>query len=112
MVIPDRIPRDMQQYESLWAGNTVIRGEVSATYLHDPGVCARIAARASETKLLIVLRAPVERAYSHFVMDRRKGWESIADFGTALDNEPDDTVNFWWGRRHYIRHGLYADIVK
>ncbi len=45
MMIPDRIPRDMQQYESLWAGNTVIRGEVSPTYLHDPGVCARIAAR-------------------------------------------------------------------
>jgi len=112
MMIPDRIPRDMSQYESLWTGNTAIRGEVSPTYLHDAGVCARIAARAPETKLLIVLRAPVERAYSHFVMDRRKGWESIADFGAALDSEPDDAENFWWGRRHYIRHGLYANVVK
>ncbi len=112
MMIPERIPREMQQYESLWKDNAKIRGEVSPTYIHDASVCASIASRAPDTKLLIVLRAPVERAYSHFVMDRRRGWESIEDFGEALDSEPDDADDFWWGRRHYIRHGLYAESVK
>lgn len=114
MMFPARIPRSMEQYEALWPDTdaTLVQGEVSPTYLHDPGVCAQIAARKPKTKLLIVLRNPVDRAYSHFVMDRRKGWEQIDNFGEALNKEPVHADNFFWGRRHYIRHGLYASIVE
>ncbi|MBT5220369.1 MAG: hypothetical protein HOI35_03505 [Woeseia sp.] len=61
---------------------------------------------------MIVLPAPVERAYSHFVMDRRTGWKSIVDFGAALDSEPDDAVNFWWGAVTVFGMNCMLNIVK
>lgn len=114
MMFPARIPRSIEQYEALWPETDAARveGEVSPTYLHDPDVCAEIAKRKPATKLIIALRNPVDRAYSHFVMDRRKGWEQIGDFGESLNEEPIQADNFFWGRRHYIRHGLYADAVE
>lgn len=114
MMCPPQIPRSMMQYETLWpdTDTTSVRGEVSPTYLHDPEVCARISERIPEARLLVVLRDPIDRAYSHFVMDRRRGWEDIHDFDDALAREPVGTDSFWWGRRHYIRHGLYADNVQ
>lgn len=113
MMFPARIPRSIKQYEALWPATDTARarGEVSPTYLHDPDVCTEIARRKPAAKLIIALRNPVERAYSHFVMDRRKGWEQIGDFGASLNEEPIQASNFFWGRRHYIRHGLYADAV-
>jgi len=75
LMCPPRIPRTIKQYEALWPGeeSDLVRGEVSPTYLHDAEVCGRIFRRLPEARLLVVLRNPVERAYSHFVMDRRFG---------------------------------------
>ena len=110
---PERVPRTLHNYAALWndKSDAKERGEVSPTYLHDASVCDRIARQLPRAKLIMVLRNPVDRAYSHFVMDRRRNWESVADFGEALDREPVDIDEFWWGRRQYVRHGMYADTI-
>jgi len=114
MMCPPRVPRSLSEYSRLWpdCAEDAVRGEVSPTYMHDPAVCGRIAKPLPGAKLLLVLRDPVERAYSHFVMDRRRGWEDVRNFDDAIASEPAEANCFWWGRRHYIRHGMYADSVQ
>lgn len=48
-------------------------GEKSADYLSDPEVPARIAAMIPDARLVVQLRDPVERAYSHYKMFFRRG---------------------------------------
>lgn len=113
MMCPPSVPRNIGDFESMWPHDDgLVRGEVSPTYLHDAAVCERIAERIPDARLIAVLRNPVDRAYSHFVMDRRRGWETIEDFDDALDAEPRQVEEFWWGRGQYVRHGLYANTIR
>ncbi len=114
LMFPPRIPRDVKAYESLWpeGRKNQVRGEISPTYLYDAAVPARIRKRLPNAKLIAVLRSPATRAYSHYIMDVRNGWEEISDFSKALPEEPVEIDDFWWGWRHYVRHGFYVDALK
>jgi len=114
MMCPPSVPRDIDDYESMWPDDDsgLVMGEVSPTYLHDADVCKRIAERIPHARMIAVLRNPVDRAYSHFVMDRRRGWETILDFDDALAAEPNEVEEFWWGRGQYVRHGRYANSIR
>lgn len=48
-------------------------GDVSPAYLHSKIAPTRLRARLPEARLIISLRAPVDRAYSHFQMAVRSG---------------------------------------
>lgn len=113
MMCPPSVPREIADYATMWTnGSSRVMGEISPTYLHDADVCTRIAERIPHARLIAVLRNPVERAYSHFVMDRRRGWETTPEFDDALAAEPADADAFWWGRSQYVRHGLYANSIR
>jgi hypothetical protein len=78
---------DRQAYEALFdgcAGETAV-GEVSPEYLKNPATAGRIAADLPDVRLVAVLRNPVERAFSDYLMYRRDGREPEGDFGRALD---------------------------
>ena len=113
MMCNRRIPRTWDAYQAQWPSpqTGVMHGEVSPTYLHDPAVAPGILRRLPKVKLLMVLRNPVERAYSHYVMDFREGWEREMDFGKVLSAEASRIDDFWWGARHNLRHGLYSQRV-
>ena len=49
-----------------------LRGKASPQYMADPRVPGRIAALMPHTKLIAILRDPVDRAYSHYQMARRR----------------------------------------
>ena len=79
--------RERTAYEALfdgWAGETAI-GEVSPEYLKNPAAADRIAVDLPAVRLVAVLRNPVQRAFSDYLMYRRDGREPEADFGRALD---------------------------
>lgn len=61
-------------------------GEATAAYLFDPRVPERVHAFDPRLKLVAILRDPVDRAYSHFQMERRWGREPRSLEG-ALENE-------------------------
>ncbi len=63
-----------------------ITGEGSPYYLFHPLVAARMKDVCPEARFLIVLRDPVERAYSHFQHEKRKGREPLS-FQDALADE-------------------------
>ncbi len=79
IVVPDDHPvrpiRDRQKYLQLFAGATGQRiiGEASPTYLADPEAPQRIHEVSPGCRVLISLRDPVERAFSHYLMMRNNG---------------------------------------
>jgi hypothetical protein len=65
-----------------------VSGEASPYYLFHPQAAARAAATAPEARVIVLLRDPVERAYSHYKEQRRRGQEPLESFEAALDAEP------------------------
>ena len=50
-------------------------GKVTPQYLCDTDVAGRIASMMPDTKLVVILRDPIERSWSHYRMDVRRGTE-------------------------------------
>ena len=90
-------------------------GEASPSYLYCNKVAARIHSYSSNAKIIIILRTPEERAISHFLHSRRKGFEK-RDMLTAFTEEKDMLLSgrsFTLGTHEYFNHsylsrGLYA----
>lgn len=74
-------------------------GEASPQYLCDPDAPASIHAAAPEARIIMILRDPVARAFSHYLLHQRMGVQR-RPAETALKEE------------FYLRHGLYAGPVK
>jgi hypothetical protein len=64
-----------------------ISGEYSASYLLNPLVSPRVAARLPDTKIIVLLRNPIDRAYSHFIMYQREGMEPYRSFDEIVRRE-------------------------
>src|SRR6476646_8031988 len=62
-------------------------GEATPDYIYDPAARQRMAETLPEAKFIVMLRDPVERAYSQYWLIKRKGWEDKT-FEEALDLEP------------------------
>ena len=63
-----------------------LTGEASPGYLYNPYTPARVAASLPDAKLIVMLRDPAERAFSHYQMSVRRGREHLP-FAEALDRE-------------------------
>ena len=61
--------------------------DASPYYLFHPAVPARVHSLLPEAKLIVLLRDPVRRAYSHYWHERDKGRESLS-FEDAIAAEP------------------------
>jgi hypothetical protein len=68
-------------------GSTRITGEASPYYMFHPLAPARLRSLLPDTKIIVILRDPVERAVSHYKHEFAKGFET-ADLETALRLEP------------------------
>ena len=79
-------------------------GEATTTYLTDPQVAQRIHSVLPNTRLICVLRNPVDRAYSHFHHQLRRGEETCLSFEAAMSNQ-----NCLAGYRNF---GLYAQHLQ
>lgn len=55
-----------------------VRGTVTPHYLNDPRAAHRIKSWFPDAKLVVILRDPVERTYSHYRMSVRRGIEDRA----------------------------------
>ncbi len=64
-----------------------VSGESSPAYLMDPVVPERAAGALPDVKLIVLLRNPVDRAYSHYHLRRAKGRDRAPTFEAALEAE-------------------------
>lgn len=77
-------------------GKRVLVGEASPHYLLHPLAPKRAAAVVPGAKLVVLLRNPVDRAYSHFQHRTRTGSETLS-FDKALEIE-EDRLNGEWDK--------------
>ncbi len=93
------------------AGEYKAVGDASTSYLWDPAAPSRIHAANPQAKIVIVLRDPVERAHSHYLMDVREGWQH-SSFYDALRQDWQRTEKGYGISRLYVELGLYHQQVK
>jgi hypothetical protein len=68
------------------AGDRVVTGEGSPYYLYHPCAAARAAHVVPDARILVLLRHPIERTFSHFREQTRNGIETLS-FEDAIDAE-------------------------
>jgi hypothetical protein len=102
-----------EDYRALFreAGNNKITGEGSVSYLWSPSAAKEIFNSNPDTKIIIVLRNPVERAFSHYLMDLRINFTSLP-FRDALEQDLKSEHKSWNASSQYVELGMYAEQVK
>jgi hypothetical protein len=83
-------------------------GECSTGYLYSKNAARNIASFNPESKIIMILRQPVERAFSHYLMDLRQGLE--VDGNTFVEAFEKDSAKLKkeWGTSHLYRElGMY-----
>jgi hypothetical protein len=66
-------------------------GEAAPLYMFHPLAAGRVAALMPDVRIIVLLRDPVERAYSHWKERLGEGVEPL-DFASALEAEPSRTA--------------------
>ena len=82
-------------------------GEISPLYLYSSEAAANIKQTIPEAKLIVILRNPVDRAFSTYLFLRARLTETITDFSDALNREDIRIAQNWPWPWHYKRLGFY-----
>ncbi len=109
-----RYVTDLETYRLLFedVSHEVAIGEASTWYLYIPKAAERIQHYLPDVKLIVMLRDPVERAYSHFSSWRREGVEPLEHFSQAMAAEKERMENNWSPAWHYQQKGFYYHQLK
>jgi hypothetical protein len=102
---------DLDTYEALFEGADGAQavGEVSPWYLFHPRAPERIKALIPHARLIAILRNPADRAYAAYIARRGNGWETLADFRSAiLEEKRRMCENARLGIYNYRVRGNYA----
>ncbi len=104
---------DTDEYINLFVGASDFEqiGESSTSYLWDQFAPGRIFSVKPDAKIIAILREPVDRAYSHYLMDVREGIQR-KNFLNALIDDYESTKKGWDVSRLYIELGFYGEQIK
>jgi hypothetical protein len=105
-------------------GRPFLTGEATPSYVDHPSAAERIHEMLPDVRLIVQLRNPIDRAYSHYRMTVREGDEDLP-FEAAVDAEEarlagevdrvrDDPGyrSLPLGRWSYLRRGCYAEHLE
>jgi hypothetical protein len=100
-------------------------GEASPYYIFHPRAAERVFATVPSAKLILMLRNPVDRAYSQYCHEVREGFEDAPTFSEALDREAqrlegererllaeDGYVSYSHLHHSYRARGVYVDQIR
>lgn len=107
------------------AGQKCLVYEASTHYIFYPQAARRILKDCPAARFILVLRDPVERAFSHWRHRRRRGEES-RDFEECIAHElsaggsrvimqarlKEEQIEWEWCERQYLSHGLYLEQIE
>ncbi len=102
-----------KEFFEKWNGEKAI-GEIDPEYMYFEYVPERIYKHlGKDTKLIFMLRNPVDRAYSHYWMSYRRGYETET-FEKAIELEQKRIKIDEFHKNHfsYIDRGFYAKQIK
>lgn len=118
----NQYPLGFEWYSSLFPDDPAkITGEATPYYLFHPCVPLRVKKHLPRVKMIILLRNPVDRAYSHFRHCLKNSLDTIMSFEEALGMEEqrlenaeeqllDDSIQKHGGHQHhsYLSRGFYS----
>lgn len=119
-------PSVMQKYYVEYIKkHNFITGEASPYYLFYPFAPRRVAMALPHVKIIVMLRNPIDRAYSHFYHEKAGGHEKLSSFEDAIDAEEERLANelqkmredesyHSYNLRHfsYLARGIYVDQLR
>jgi len=101
-----------------------LTGEATPTYIHHPLTAKRISKILPHIKLIVLLRNPIDRSYSHYQMEKQMGNEDLT-FEDALESENSrikgesekmiNNPNYYSYKRQifsYLTSGIYVDQLE
>lgn len=114
---PERYKKGIQWWLGAFFGDYCdekIMGVITPEYLYYEEVPEKIYQDlGGDIKIIIILRNPVDRAYSHYLMSKRRSYETLS-FEDAILAEPERIRQGDFERNHfsYIDRGRYAAQLK
>lgn len=101
----------LAEYRDLFATAPAdaLLGEASPLYLFAEQAPARIRHHLPDARLVVVLRNPVEQAFSHFLYATKQSIEPLTDFTAALNAEDQRVADGWQPLFGYSAFPRYAD---
>lgn len=105
-----KVIKDRKNYEALFkkAKDEIYLADCSPSYFYDSNAATKIYKDFPDAKIIVILREPMDRAYSQFLMERRIGIESQESFLEALRSDFENGKHRIWGEDHlYVDHGFY-----
>lgn len=106
--------RTWDQYTRLFRDvtNQKAIGEVSNSYLYCPSTADAIHSRLPEVKIVMILRNPVERLFSQYLMNLKLGKIITGDLLTEIQKDRDKKDKGWGVSHLYLEVGMYYEQVK
>jgi hypothetical protein len=103
---------EKKEYESLFeqVRDEKVVGEASVSYLFYPKVAQRIKESVPAARIIILLRDPVARGFSHYLMDSRLGYISIPFEEVIYKNSSSPFFDLYY--QQVVELGLYYEQVK
>ena len=105
--------RDFTLYDRLFATapeTAKLIGECSTSYLYSTVAAEKIHAAHPDAKILIMLRHPVDRLYSHYMMARKYGFTSLPLID-AVKKDMTHPKPGWGSSEIFVDLGLYTDHI-
>ncbi|MEJ2526794.1 MAG: sulfotransferase [Sulfurovaceae bacterium] len=102
----------LERYKDIFAGSIGKKaiGEASVSYLFYPKTPQKIKEVIPDAKIIILLREPISRAYSHYLMDYRLGYVNFSFDDVVFKRKEDKNIDLFY--QQYISLGLYYEQVK
>ncbi|MEE9415204.1 MAG: sulfotransferase [Acidimicrobiales bacterium] len=111
-----QIIHTIEDYEAAFLGahDAAVRIDASVSMLYHPGVSIEAISRylGDNVRVIVVLRDPVERAYSAFKYLQNRGSETLETFEEALDAEEKRIAENWHHLWHYSSMSRYAEQLE
>lgn len=102
-----KIIQSAESYDRLFEGASegLLKGDVSPSYLWHHQTAKRIAEHNPNAKILVTLRHPVKRAFSHYLMAKSVGYDHSTSFEKAIEAP---IKPHWGGGNAYLEWSAYA----
>jgi hypothetical protein len=106
-----KIINDFELYSSLYCDvkTSQIKGDISPSYMWDIDTASRIYKHNPNAKIIFSLRSPVQRAFSHYIMNYNTGNETVDNFYEAFMAKSE---GIWGGGNLYKELSLYYQSLK
>ena len=98
-------------YQGLYSEATSVqlKGDISPSYLSNVETADRVHSHNPDARIIMSLRNPVARAFSHYEMNVASGYDTNETFEAALNAKQ---LDVWSGGNKYEEWSRYFDKVK